>query len=111
MSVDLLIYLPELLEDLQFMVGDKEKSLRTSAEDCLRSFEDDMKQKFEEGKLELYLSEEIINKMIGTLLKLAKEKTPSYTKLNTLGWFKIIFEFFKAQVEKDNSKGQDTSKK
>jgi hypothetical protein len=31
MSIDLLIYLPELLEDLQFMVGDKEKSLRTSA--------------------------------------------------------------------------------
>jgi hypothetical protein len=54
------------------MVGDKEKSLRTSAEDCLRSFENDMKEKFEEGKLELYLNEEIINKMIGTLLKLAK---------------------------------------
>lgn len=43
MSIDLLIYLPDLLEDLQFMVGDKEKSLRTSAEDCLRSFENDMK--------------------------------------------------------------------
>ena len=43
MSIDLLIYLPDLLEDLQFMVGDKEKSLRTSAEDCLRSFEIDMK--------------------------------------------------------------------
>lgn len=43
MSIDLLIYLPDLLEDLQFMVGDKEKSLRCCAEECLRSFENDMK--------------------------------------------------------------------
>ena len=29
--------------------------------------------------------------MIGILIKLAKEKTPSYTKLNTLEWFKTLF--------------------
>lgn len=51
MSIDLLIYLPDLLEDLQFMVGDKERSLRSSAEDCLKSFQRDMKDKFDEGKL------------------------------------------------------------
>ena len=43
MSIDLLIYLPDLLEDLQFMVGDKERSLRTSAEDCLKSFQKEIK--------------------------------------------------------------------
>jgi len=32
MSIDLLTYLPDLLEDLLFMLGDKEKGLRTSAE-------------------------------------------------------------------------------
>jgi hypothetical protein len=105
MSIDLLIYLPDLLEDLQFMVGDKEKSLRTSAEDCLHSFSSDMREKFEEGKLENYLSEEIINRMVDTLVKLAKEKTPSYTKLNTLDWFKTLFEFFKAQVERGAARG------
>ena len=56
MSIDLLTYLPDLLEDLQFMVGDKEKSLRSSAEDCLKSFHRDMRDKFEEGKLEQYLT-------------------------------------------------------
>jgi hypothetical protein len=56
MSIDLLTYLPDLLEDLQFMVGDKEKSLRSSAEDCLKSFQRDMRDKFEEGKLEQYLT-------------------------------------------------------
>lgn len=45
-SIDLLTYLPDLLEDLQFMVGDKEKSLRSSAEDCLKSFQRDMRDKF-----------------------------------------------------------------
>lgn len=30
-TVDLLVYLPDLLEDLLFMLGDKEKALRQSA--------------------------------------------------------------------------------
>lgn len=46
MSIDLLIYLPDLLEDLLFMLGDKEKNLRASAEECLNNFERDMKEKF-----------------------------------------------------------------
>lgn len=56
MSIDLLIYLPDLLEDLLFMLGDKEKNLRQAAEECLNNFERDMAEKFEEGKLEQYLS-------------------------------------------------------
>lgn len=82
------------------MVGDKEKSLRSSAEDCLKSFQKDMRDKFEEGKLEQYLTEDILRKMVGTLIKLAREKTPSYTKLNTLDWFRTLFEFFKIQLER-----------
>jgi hypothetical protein len=46
MSIDLLPYLPDLLEDLHFMVGDKEKNLAMSAEDCLKSFQKDIKDKF-----------------------------------------------------------------
>lgn len=42
MSIDLLIYLPDLLEDLLFMLGDKEKNLRIAAEECLNNFERDM---------------------------------------------------------------------
>jgi len=51
MSIDLLTYLPDLLEDLLFMLGDKEKNLRNSAKECLGNFERDMNEKFEEGKL------------------------------------------------------------
>ena len=32
MSIDLLSHVPDLLEDLLFMLGDKEKNLRSSAE-------------------------------------------------------------------------------
>ena len=46
MSVDLLIYLPDLLEDLLFMLGDKEKNLRSSAEECLANFMAEMDTKF-----------------------------------------------------------------
>jgi vacuole morphology and inheritance protein 14 len=98
MSIDLLSYLPELLEDLLFMLGDKEKNLRNSAEECLNNFSKDMTEKFEEGKLENYLSEDIINKMVGILIKMAKGKHPGYTKLNTLGWFKTLFHFFRLQI-------------
>lgn len=38
-TVDLLVYLPDLLEDLLFMLGDKEKALRQSAEECLNNFQ------------------------------------------------------------------------
>lgn len=37
-SVDLLQYLPDILEDLLFMLGDKEKTLKQSAEECLKNF-------------------------------------------------------------------------
>lgn len=49
--VDLLQYLPDILEDLLFMLGDKEKALKTSAEECLKNFEKEMAEKFMEGKL------------------------------------------------------------
>lgn len=55
MTVELLIYLPDLLEDLLFMLGDKEKNLRQSAEECLSNFEKEMIEKFNEGKLESIL--------------------------------------------------------
>jgi len=33
------------------MLGDKEKALKTSAEECLKNFEKEMAEKFIEGKL------------------------------------------------------------
>jgi hypothetical protein len=32
------MYLPDILEDLLFMLGDKEKNLREKAEECLKIF-------------------------------------------------------------------------
>jgi hypothetical protein len=58
-----------------------------------------MKDKFEEGKLENYLNEEIINKILVTLIKMAKGKNPIDTKLNVLSWLKTLFTFFRVQVE------------
>ncbi len=50
------MYLPDILEDLLFMLGDKEKSLRTIAKTCLTNFEKELEDKFNEGKLETVLS-------------------------------------------------------
>ena len=38
--------------------------------------------------------------MVGTLIKLAKDKSPNYTKLNALDWFTTLFQFFKIQLER-----------
>lgn len=38
--------------------------------------------------------------MLGTLIRLSKDKSPNYTKLSALDWFTTLFEFFKAQVER-----------
>jgi hypothetical protein len=44
--------------------------------------------------------------MIGTLIKLAKDKSPHYTKINALDWFSTLFEFFKVQLERPKGKRQ-----
>jgi len=44
------------------------------------------------------MSEETINKIISILIRVAKGKSSSFTKLTTLIWFKLFFSFFKAQV-------------
>ena len=98
-SVDLLMYLPDLLEDLIFMLGDKEKTLRTSAEECLKNFEREMHEKFYEGKLEIILSEAVINDILTILIKTSKGKSSVYSKLTTLVWLKLIISFFKAQLD------------
>jgi len=36
--------------------------------------------------------------MLGTLIRLAKDKSPTYTKLSALDWFTTLFEFFKIQL-------------
>lgn len=98
-SVDLLMYLPDLLEDLLFMLGDKEKSLRQNAEECLKNFEKEINDKFYEGKFESSLNVDVIDNIINILIKVAKGKSSVYSKLTTLVWFKSIFTYFKAQLD------------
>lgn len=81
------------------MLGDKEKNLRKSTEECLNNFEREMNEKFQEGKLQQQMSEDTINKIICILIRVAKGKSSSFTKLTTLIWFKLFFSFFKSQVE------------
>jgi hypothetical protein len=52
------------------------------------------------------LNEDIINKIVGTLVGMAKGKYPSYTNLSALGWLKTLFSFFRAQIDGRGSKGQ-----
>lgn len=40
-----------------------------------------------------------INEIVTMLIKVAKSKSPSYTKLQSLQWFKLFFVFFRHQVE------------
>ena len=57
-----------------------------------------MVEKFEEGKLENYLNEDIINKIVSILVSMAKGKYQSLTILSALGWLKTLFTFFRSQV-------------
>ncbi len=45
-----------------------------------------------------------MNSIVGILIKVAKGKSLSYTKLHTLSWFKTLFQFFKSQIEIKNPK-------
>lgn len=65
-----------------------------------------MAEKFEEGKLENYLNEDIISKIVGTLIAMAKGKLPSFTNLTALSWQKTLFSFFRVQVEGRAVRGQ-----
>lgn len=55
-SVNVLVFLPNFLEDLLVMLGDKEKEVKNKAEECLDNFMDDLKKEFKDGKLEVLLS-------------------------------------------------------
>jgi hypothetical protein len=44
------------------------------------------------------MNEETINKIILILIKVAKGKFSSFSKLTTLIWFKLFFNFFRLQV-------------
>ena len=98
-NVDLIIYLPDILEDLLFMLGDKEKLLRTSAKGCLKNFEKELEEKFSEGRLETIMGDETVDAILTILIKVAKGKSSSHTKLVALAWFNLMFKFFKAQIE------------
>ena len=45
------------------------------------------------------MNQDTINKIITILIKVAKGKFSSFSKLSTLIWFKLFFSFFKAQVQ------------
>lgn len=45
------------------------------------------------------MSINFINELVSILIKVAKSKCPSYTKLQSLQWFKLFFVFFRQQVE------------
>jgi len=48
--------------------------------------------------LEVILSEETLSEIITILIRVAKDKHQSYTKLVTINWFQQFFQFFKEQV-------------
>lgn len=77
------------------MLSDKEKDVRVKAEECLKNFLDDLKRQFKEGKLEITLSEASLHEFINILIRVAKGKHLSYTKLATINWFEQFFQFFK----------------
>lgn len=72
--------------------------MRVKAEECLKNFLEDLRKEFREGKLEVLLSEETISEILTILIRVAKEKYLSYTKLVTINWFQQFFQFFKEQV-------------
>ena len=93
MDFDLYIYFSDFLEDLLFMIGEKE--LQGKVEECLSAFEQDLKEKFHDGTLEKYVPKNYINEIVSTLVKVAKSKSSSLTKYHTLIWLQLIFIFFK----------------
>lgn len=56
------------------------------------------------------MTEQTINKIISILIRVAKGKSSSFTKLTTLIWLKLFFTFFKSQVEvKPNQNNKNLS--
>lgn len=98
-STDLSVYLPKFLEDVMFMLGDKEKELRSKAEECLKAFLFDLKEKFYSGKLESTMTEENMAEIVTILLNVCKGKSSAFSKLTAIVWFEEIFEFLREQVE------------
>jgi hypothetical protein len=47
---------------------------------------------------------DFVNDIVSILIRVAKGKYSSYTKLQVLEWFKIILIFFKEQAENKNPK-------
>lgn len=79
------------------MISDME--IENDVYECLGNFEFAIKQKFDDNSLELDVSIGFINKIVSILIRTANSKCPSYTKLQTLQWFKLFFVFFRQQVE------------
>lgn len=96
MELDLYIYFPDFLEDLLLMISEKE--LEADVSECLSIFESILKEKFHDGTLESMVKIDYIDAIVTILIKVAKSKSNSYTKLHTLIWFQLIFIFFREQV-------------
>jgi len=97
-SIDLSVFLPCFLEDVLFMLGDKEKELRSKAEECLKAFLFDLKEKFYSGRLEQNLTEDNINKIVGILIEVCKGRSSAFSKLTAIVWLGELFTFFREQV-------------
>ena len=48
------------------------------------------------------MTEATINNILSILIKVAKGKSSSHTKLIALVWFNLMFKFFKSQIESTN---------
>lgn len=68
------------------------------AEECLKAFLFDLREKFYSGKLEQSLTEEHLNSIVGILIDVCKGRSSSFSKLTAIVWLEELFTFFREQV-------------
>lgn len=72
-----------------FTLGDKDKQLRSKAEECLKGFVSGLKEKFYCGTLEG--SDVLLLKIIEILVRICMGKYCALSKTVALNWFVDIF--------------------
>ncbi len=82
------------------MLGDKEKNVRVSAEECLSNFKKEITDRFSDGRAVSSSLEGTVDSLLSILVRISKGKSASLTKLETLAWFEMFFGLLRGEINR-----------
>lgn len=98
-NINIIPYLPILLKDLLLMLGDKEKEVRTRAEETLKNYRDEIEQLNIDNRLQKVLTVDEFDQIIKILIELNTGKTSSHTKKATISFFEQLIRFVMSHID------------